>query len=111
MDVTGWWVGAALHHCVIALAAVGWRAQVRRVPNPAEPDIALSAAVQRRRTDRRRYSDQPVPAVTISAICARLSHIGVTVREVWSLPRLRRIVALSVRQHTADHDYLVELNT
>ena len=44
-----------------------------------ESDIALSAAAQRRRTDRRRYSDQPVPAVTISV--ARLSHIGVTVRE------------------------------
>ncbi|HUH68271.1 MAG TPA: NAD(P)H nitroreductase [Mycobacterium sp.] len=119
--------GAALHHCVIALAAVGWRAQVRRFPNPADPDhlaamelfrapitasdIALSAAAQLRRTDRRRYSDQPMPAVTIDAICAGLSHIGVTVREVRSLPRLRRIVALSVRQHTADHDYLVELNT
>lgn len=109
---------AALHHCVVALAAVGWRAQVRRFPNPADPDhlaaielfrapttewaIALSAAVQQRRTDRRRYSDRPVPAATIAAVCARLSHLGVTAREVRSQPRLQRIVAQSVRQHAAD---------
>ena len=29
--------GAALNHCVVALAAVGWRAKVNRLPNPADP--------------------------------------------------------------------------
>jgi hypothetical protein len=108
---------AALRHCVIGLAALGWHTSapllrsscawplggheiVPRAPI-TESDIALLAAAQRRRTNRRRYSDQPVLAVTIGAICARLSHIGVTVREVRSLPRLRRIVALCVRQHRA----------
>ncbi|MGB5151725.1 MAG: NAD(P)H nitroreductase [Mycobacterium sp.] len=119
--------GAALHHCVVAFAALGWRAQVRHFPNPADPDhlaalelfrapitesaIALSGAIQRRRTDRRRYSGRPVPAATIAAICARLSHLGVTVREVRSQPRLRRIVTQSVQQHAADHAYRTEVNT
>ncbi|PRX45207.1 hypothetical protein B0I33_110307 [Prauserella shujinwangii] len=64
--------GAALHHLRIGFAALGWRATVHRLPNPAEPDhlaavelvrheptigeIALAAAIPRRRTDRRRYS-------------------------------------------------------
>ncbi len=74
-------------------------------------DIALSAAAQQRRTDRRRYSDRSVRATTIAAIWARLSHLGVTVREVRSQPRLQRIVTQSVRQHAADHGYLTELNT
>src|SRR5690349_275307 len=26
--------GAALHHCVVALAALGWQAKVTRFPNP-----------------------------------------------------------------------------
>lgn len=29
--------GAALHHCVVALAAMGWRADVHRLPDPADP--------------------------------------------------------------------------
>ena len=31
--------GAALNHCVVALAAVGWRAKVARLPNPADPPM------------------------------------------------------------------------
>lgn len=52
-----------------------------------------------------------MPAATIAAFCARLSHLGVIVREVRSQPRLLRIVAQSVRQHAADQAYLTELNT
>jgi len=36
-------LGAALHHTVVGLAAVGWQARVHRLPNPADPDhIAAS---------------------------------------------------------------------
>ncbi|PRC62821.1 NAD(P)H nitroreductase, partial [Mycobacterium sp. ITM-2017-0098] len=68
---------AALHHCVVALAALGWQAKVHRFPNPAEQDhlaalelrrypaadldVTLAAAIPRRRTDRRHYSAWPVP--------------------------------------------------
>ena len=30
--------GAALNHCVVALAALGWRCKIHRFPNTAEPD-------------------------------------------------------------------------
>src|SRR6185369_16667680 len=60
--------GAALNHCVVAFAALGWQCKIHRFPNPAdpdhlaaielhrhlasEPDVALAAAIPRRRTDR-----------------------------------------------------------
>jgi nitroreductase len=68
--------GAALHHLVVALARLGWSAQIARFPDPENihhlariqpstavppPDMAaLARAIPRRRTDRRRFSDEPV---------------------------------------------------
>ena len=79
--------GAALHHCVVALAAMGWQAKVQRFPNPvderhvaaievsrhgcSELDITLAAAIPRRRTDRRLYSSWPVPRADIALMGAR----------------------------------------
>jgi nitroreductase len=117
--------GAALHHCVVALAAMGWQAKVHRFPNPAEPghvaavevyphpanelDITLAAAIPRRRTDRRTYSPWSVPDVDIAVMGARAAHAGVMLRQVQSLPNLQRIVAEAVFQHAMNHDYLTEL--
>jgi hypothetical protein len=69
--------GAALHHAQVVAAATGWSPVVTRHPDPAQPDllarIALSpappaadgldvlAAVERRCTDRRRFTSWPVP--------------------------------------------------
>lgn len=69
--------GAALHHLRVALAAAGIRATVHRTPNPAEPDrlatvelepgavteadLGLAAAITRRRTDRRPFTDWQIP--------------------------------------------------
>lgn len=36
--------GAALHHCVVALAALGWKAMVHRLPDP--DDAGYLAAVR-----------------------------------------------------------------
>ena len=68
--------GAALHHLVVALAGLGWSARIDRFPDPENihhlariqpstaappPDMAaLARAIPRRRTDRRRYSDESV---------------------------------------------------
>src|SRR5690349_397069 len=68
--------GASLHHCVVALAALGWRAKVQRLPSASEPehlavlelyphaasplDVALAAAIPRHRSDWRPYSAWPV---------------------------------------------------
>ena len=117
--------GAALNHCVIALAAVGWQAKVMRLPNPADPshlaaielsprsadhlDFMLAAAIPRRRTDRRHYSLWPVSVDDIGWMAARAARSGVTLRQVDAMDKLNHIVAQSVRYHATNQDYLAEL--
>jgi len=117
--------GAVLHHCVVALAALGWQAKVHRFPNPADPehvaavevsrypasdlDIMLAAEIPRRRTDRRHYSPWTVPPAHIALMGARAARAGVMLRQVESLPKLQRIVAQAAWQHGTDPDYLNEL--
>ena len=117
--------GAALNHCVVAFAAVGWQAKVARLPNPADPshlaaievvphipdqlDISLAAAIPRRRTDRRHYSFWPVPVADIALMAARAARNGVTLRQVDDMDKLNKIVAQSVWDHATDHDYVAEL--
>lgn len=119
--------GATLHHCVVALAAMGWQAKVDRFPNPVEPeylaaikvrrrpatelDVTLAAAIPRRRTDRRHYSSWYVPAGDITVMGTRAASARVTLREVQSLPKLKNIVAQAVWRHATDDDYLTELST
>ncbi len=90
--------GAALYHCAIALAALGWRAVIHRFPDPARPehlaslevhreqptevDIALAAAIPRRRTDRRHYSAWPVALGDVAMMGARAARLGVTMRRL-----------------------------
>ena len=117
--------GATLHHAVVALAALGWRAKVSRLPDPATPmhlatlelspceptevDIALAAAIPRRRTDRRLFSEWPVPMADIGVIGVRLARMGVVLRHVEMSKDIRAIVAQAVREHVHDGDYLGEL--
>ncbi|WP_343708580.1 nitroreductase family protein [Mycobacterium sp.] len=117
--------GATLSHCVIAFAAMGWHAEVHRLPDPADPshlaaiemhphtadhtDIMLAAAIPRRRTDRRHYSSWPVPAGDIALMGARAARIGVMLRQVDALDKLNAIVAQAVRDHATNRDYLTEL--
>lgn len=116
--------GAALNHCVVAFAAVGWHAKVTHLPNPADPnhlaaielsahpaaaaDIALAAAIPRRRTDRRHFSSWPVPVGDIALMAARSARHGVTLCQVEDTDKLHKIVAQSVWDHM-NHDYLAEL--
>jgi nitroreductase len=69
--------GAALHHAQVAAAALGWSTDVVRHPDPAQPDLLAAieltagtpsptarealAAIDARRTDRRRFNTWPVP--------------------------------------------------
>lgn len=118
--------GAALHHCTVALAALGWQARIRRFPDPAdnahlasievqplaagELDVTLAAAITRRRTDRRNFSSWPVPGGDIALMGARAARAGVMLRKLDLLPHLTEIVAQSVSRHAADADYLSELS-
>lgn len=118
--------GAALHHCTVALAATGWHARVRRLPDPQSPDhlaaialsaqpadeldVTLSTAITRRRTDRRRYGSWPVPWGDIALMGARAARAGVMLRQVDEIPRLHDIVMDSVSRRSSDADYLAELS-
>lgn len=118
--------GATLHHCVTALAALGWHAKVHRFPDggnpghlasiellpqtPGEVDIILAAAIKRRRTDRRHYSSWPVPVGDIALMGARAARGGVMLRQIDLLPRLNEIVARSALCPATEDHRLVELN-
>lgn len=117
--------GAALNHCVVALAAIGWQAKVSRLPDPAEPshlaavelipqlpdqlDIMLAAAMPRRRTDRRHYSFWPVAVGDLALMTARAARMGVALHRVEAMDMLNAVVLQSVSAHAADPDYLAEL--
>ncbi|OMC44446.1 nitroreductase family protein [Mycobacterium sp. IS-1264] len=117
--------GTALHHCVAALAAMGWQARVHRFPDPDDPthlatidvarhtpdhaDIALAAAIPRRRTDRRAYGSWPVSGGDIALMAARAARCGVMLRQVDALERMNKIVAQAVWDHATNRDYLREL--
>jgi hypothetical protein len=119
--------GAALNHCVVAFAALGWQSKIHRFPNAADPnhlaaielhrypasevDVTLAAAIPRRRTDRRHYSAWPVPQRDIALMAARAARAGVMLRRVDALANLRGLVSQAAWRHGNDYDYLRELAT
>lgn len=119
--------GVALHHCVVALASMGWHAKVSRFPDPDrlrhlatievvpqvpdQADIALAAAIPRRRTDRRAYSSWPVPGGDVAQMAARAARSGVMLRQVDTLDRMKDIVARAFCAHATDDGYMRELTT
>lgn len=90
--------GAALHHCVVALAAMGWHATVARLPHgcdsdhlacvevnaqPADDlDIVLASTIRRRRSDPRRFGSSPVAWGDIAVLGARAARAGVMLRRI-----------------------------
>lgn len=119
--------GAALHHLRVGFAALGWRAEVHRFPNPAEPDhlaavelhrhepthddITLAAAIPRRRTDRRRHSSWTVPSGHIEALARHAADEGAILRPAMDAARyhLARAIKEAAELHAADPVYRTEL--
>ncbi|OBF25131.1 NAD(P)H nitroreductase [Mycobacterium sp. ACS4331] len=117
--------GVVLHHCTVALAALGWRATIQRIPDPAQPDhlaalqlhrgppdavdIAMAAAIPRRRTDRRPYSTWPVALGDIALIGARAARLGVVIRRCEVDGPLRSVFADAVPAPLTDDRHLAEL--
>ncbi len=102
--------GAALHHLRIALAAMGWSAVVRRLPDPADPDhlaslsvvphrptmneLALSDAISRRHTDRRKFSAKPIPPGSVGLVRERAKAHGASVRQAEGTTREQLVEVL-----------------
>lgn len=90
--------GAALHHCSVALAALGWHGKIHRLPDPADRrhlasveltarpagglDVVLASAIARRRNDSRRYGSWPVAWSDIALMGARAARAGVMLRQI-----------------------------
>jgi nitroreductase len=89
--------GAVLHHLRVALAAGGVGAAVRRLPDPAQPDLVasveldghgesidptLSEQIERRRSDRRAFRNYPIPEAYLRDLAARAAEQGALLRVV-----------------------------
>lgn len=83
--------GAALHHAEVAAAGLGLPCRVERWPDGSVPDLlarirweagvgvadpGLVEAIHRRRTDRRRFTDEPVDGTTLADLCAATRPSG-----------------------------------
>ncbi|MET8764903.1 nitroreductase family protein [Lentzea sp. NPDC004782] len=119
--------GAALHHLRVGLAALGWRAVVHRLPNPAQPDhlaaiefqpcepneahVALAATIPNRRTDRRAFSSWTVPTGIIDQLVADARAEGVEAQEVLGRARdeLLMAIATAAAAQEADPAYRAEI--
>ncbi|WP_109522692.1 MULTISPECIES: Acg family FMN-binding oxidoreductase [Nocardia] len=119
--------GAILHHLRIALASLGWSAVVRRMPDPDDPDhlatielvrhrptmteLALCAAIPRRRSDRRHYSAEAIPSGYLSLVSERAAAYGATVCQ--AAYGQRRVLVETMKEaagrHIGDRRYRLEL--
>jgi nitroreductase len=100
--------GAALHHLRVALATSGLASSVHRIPNPDEPEhlaalevrrrpagdaeLALAAAISRRRTDRRPFGDWDVPAEFVDQLIERAAEQGALLRPVTGAEGRSRLI-------------------
>jgi hypothetical protein len=84
--------GTVLHHARVVAAALGWRTAVTHLPDPGQPDLLARVdmsrgrsrtdaaevleAVDRRCTDRRRFTSWPVPDDRLTHLAARATEWG-----------------------------------
>lgn len=117
--------GCALHHFTVAAAAMGWAAQIHRLPEPGllaridlvphdtrDGDIALAAAIPRRRSDRRRFDDRPLLVHDEVFLQKSAADQGATLHVVTEAPHrtvLTSAAAEAAGLHRADPDYEIEL--
>lgn len=120
--------GAALHHARISVAANGYQPVVERLPDPNDPDLLatvrcgqpreadevearLHAAIPRRRSDRRPYSDEPVPVPALRALRAAATAAGAYLHVVRpdQLPMLAIAAAEANATQVSDPAYRLQL--
>ncbi|MFC4944978.1 Acg family FMN-binding oxidoreductase [Pseudonocardia sp. GCM10023141] len=120
--------GAALHHLAVALAAIDRSVTIDRMPDPEDAghlatihlgsgpgdaeDAALYAAIDERRTERRRMSHLPVPATAVDDLVREAARLGVLLVPVSGdamRARLSDALVRAAREQAATPGYLAEL--
>jgi hypothetical protein len=120
--------GVALHHARLALAAAGHGCVVERLPDAAQPDLlarvritgpavatatqlALHAAIARRRTDRRPFAGTPVPATALVRLVALAEAEGGLLHRVRQdqMPMLAVAAARAGAAQRGDPEHRAEL--
>jgi len=119
--------GAALHQAAVAAQALGWPAEVTRVPDPRDPDhlatlhlrsgarpphaVADLQALQERRTDRRRFTSWPIPPERLARLAASVDVDQVRVVPVTAAPdrvRVELLVSRATTLEKADRRFAAE---
>ena len=120
--------GAALHHLGVALGQSGFATSVTRFPdpqnchhlarvrlrrcNPSAEVARLAQAIGRRRTDRRRFSDEAVEESALRVLMEQAATHGAVLRiafEVGVRARLIELLALSGSLQLQQPGYIAEL--
>lgn len=117
--------GCVLHHFTVAATALGWAAQIDRLPEPGvlarivlvphdtrDGDIALAAAIPRRRSDRRRFAARPLLVRDEVFLAKSATDQGGVLRFIDDAPQRSALTAAAVEAqglHRADSDYGTEL--
>ncbi|MEU0133033.1 nitroreductase family protein [Streptomyces sp. NPDC006296] len=102
--------GAALFNLRVAAARAGWSAQVRPLPDPADPTLLahvefaeaadaddtadLYPAISRRRSSREPFAEEPVPAALLDALrgAARSEGTSLSVLGAWQAEAVLDVV-------------------
>ncbi len=119
--------GAALHHAQVAGRALGWEAEVRRVPggrdetllaelrfSPITPPQSAAgevAALQSRFTDRRRFTSWPVPPERLAGLAAVAEEAGaqaVALTDVKHAFRTNLLIARALHLQARDETLTAE---
>ena len=119
--------GCALHHAEVAASALGWRASVEMLPERADHDLLarlhlvpdevpadsheVLRNIDERRTDRRRFTNWPVPPERLHHLAAEGSRWGADVFVLTDLTQRWRVEGLVDRATAAqdqDHRFAAE---
>ena len=108
--------GCALFNARVLLASAGYHTAVRRMPDPSDPDLLarltvvedgpaesaiapLNAVVERRQTNRRQFSIEPVPAELIDDLTGLAEQEGA---ELFVIAKQEHRVTTAVLSQQAD---------
>lgn len=110
--------GAALHQAAVAAAALGWPAEITRLPDPRDPDhlatlhLRVGArppeavedlqALLERRTDRRRFTSWPIPPERLGRLATSVEIDQVQVVPVTAATDRVRVELLVSRATTIE---------